>query len=55
MSDLMLTEAEKERLQLLRDRLVSELLPMVKKVEAISQELLSIMTAAKERKKSILN
>ena len=55
MSDLMLTDAEKERLQMLRDRLVTELLPMVKKVEAISQELLQIMTVAKERKKRILN
>ena len=55
MSDLMLTDAEKERLQQLREKLVTELLPMVKKVEAISQELLSIMSAAKERKKSILN
>ena len=55
MSDLMLTDSEKERLQQLRDKLVTELLPMVKKVEAISQELLSIMNAAKERKKSILN
>ncbi|NUM54156.1 MAG: hypothetical protein HUU46_10975 [Candidatus Hydrogenedentes bacterium] len=55
MSDLMLTEDEKQRLQQLREKLVTELLPMVKKVEAISQELLSIMSSAKERKKRILN
>lgn len=55
MSDLMLTEEEKLRLQQLREKLVTELLPMVKKVEAISQELLAIMSTAKDRKKRILN
>lgn len=55
MSDLMLTDDEKVRLQQLREKLVMELLPMVKKVEAISQELLAIMSTAKDRKKRILN
>ncbi|MCC6155144.1 MAG: hypothetical protein IT367_15360 [Candidatus Hydrogenedentes bacterium] len=55
MSDLMLTDEEKLRLQQLREKLVMELLPMVKKVEAISQELLAIMSTAKDRKKRILN
>ena len=55
MSDLMLTEEEKLRLQQLREKLVTELLPMVKKVEALSQELLAIMSTAKDRKKRILN
>ena len=55
MSDSMLTEEEKLRLQQLREKLVTELLPMVKKVEAISQELLAIMSTAKDRKKRILN
>ncbi len=55
MSDLMLTDDEKLRLQQLREKLVMELLPMVKKVEAISQELLAIMSTAKDRKKRILN
>lgn len=55
MSDLMLTDDEKLRLQQLREKLVMELLPMVKKVEAISQELLAMTSTAKDRKKRILN
>jgi hypothetical protein len=55
MGDLMLTEAERARLQALREKLVYELLPMVKKVEAISQELLAILTSAHERRRSQLN
>ena len=55
MSDLMLTEEEKLRLQQLREKLVTERLQMGKKVEAISQELLAIMSTAKDRKKRILN
>lgn len=49
MDDLTLTDDEKQRIYALRQRLVFELLPLVRKVEAISQELLNIMNEAKAR------
>lgn len=49
MNELTLTEDEKQRIYALRQRLVFELLPLVKKVESISQELLNIMNEARAR------
>lgn len=49
MNELTLTDDEKQRIYALRQRLVFELLPLVKKVESISQELLNIMNEAKAR------
>lgn len=55
MADFVLTEAEKQRLQDIRMKLLNELLPTIKKIETLSRELLTIVTEAKERNKRILN